>query len=55
MPKLTLRDLFAAVTIVAILVAWWADRTRLRRTIDEIYRHNDVIPHVDFYVGPKGP
>jgi hypothetical protein len=25
MPKLTLRDLFAVVTILAVLVAWWLD------------------------------
>lgn len=25
-PKLNLRDLFALVTIMAVLAAWWADR-----------------------------
>jgi hypothetical protein len=34
MPKLTLRDLFAVVTIAAILAAWWADRSRLAREIE---------------------
>jgi hypothetical protein len=29
MPKLTLRDLFAVVTIAAVLVAWWVDHRRL--------------------------
>ena len=30
MPKLTLRDLFAVVTIVALALGWWVDRSRLR-------------------------
>ena len=29
MPKLTLRDLFAVVTIVALALGWWLDRSRL--------------------------
>lgn len=29
MPKLTLRDLFAVVTIVALALGWWVDRSRL--------------------------
>jgi hypothetical protein len=29
MPKLTLRDLFAIVTIVALALGWWLDRSRL--------------------------
>jgi hypothetical protein len=33
MPKLTLRNLFAVVTVAAILVAWWSDRKRLHKTI----------------------
>jgi hypothetical protein len=33
MPKLTLRDLFAVLTIVAILVAWWLDHSRLQRRL----------------------
>jgi hypothetical protein len=30
MPKLTLRDLFAVVTIVALALGWMIDRDRLR-------------------------
>jgi hypothetical protein len=29
MPKLTLRDLFAVVTIVALALGWWLDHQRL--------------------------
>jgi hypothetical protein len=29
MPKLTLRDLFAVVTIVALALGWWCDHQRL--------------------------
>jgi hypothetical protein len=29
MAKLTLRDLFAVVTIVALALGWWVDRSRL--------------------------
>jgi hypothetical protein len=29
MPKLTLRDLFAIVTIVALALGWWLDHRRL--------------------------
>jgi hypothetical protein len=29
MPKLTHRDLFAVVTIVALALGWWLDRSRL--------------------------
>ena len=32
MPKLTLRDLFAVVTIVALALGWWLDRSRLVRS-----------------------
>jgi hypothetical protein len=28
MPQLTLRDLFAVLTIVAVLVGWWVDHRR---------------------------
>src|SRR5687768_13675100 len=31
MPKLSLRDLFAVVTIVALALGWWVDRSRLAR------------------------
>jgi hypothetical protein len=34
MPKLTLRDLFAVVTIVALALGWWLDRSRLARSLD---------------------
>lgn len=30
-PKLSLRDLFAVVTMVAILVAWWVDHRSMER------------------------
>jgi hypothetical protein len=30
-PKLTFRDLFAVVTIVALALGWWVDRSRLAR------------------------
>jgi hypothetical protein len=39
MPKLTLRDLFAVVTLAAVLVAWWLV------AVAPIWRYNDVIPH----------
>jgi hypothetical protein len=35
MPKLTLRDLFAVVTIVALGLGWWVDR---RRTASDFKR-----------------
>jgi hypothetical protein len=34
MPKLTLRDLFAVVTIVALALGWWLDRSRLAKERD---------------------
>ena len=33
LPKVTLRDLFAVVTIVAIVLGWLADRSQLAREI----------------------
>jgi hypothetical protein len=33
MPKLTLRDLFAVMTIVAVLIAWWVDHRRMERQL----------------------
>jgi hypothetical protein len=48
MSKLTLRDLFAVVTIVAVLVAWWVDRSRLadevKRLAEEVERLKDDRP-----------
>ena len=38
MPKLTLRDLFAVVTIAAILVAWWLDHARFSKEIESLRR-----------------
>jgi hypothetical protein len=35
MPKLTLRDLFAVVTIVALALGWWLDRSRLADARDD--------------------
>jgi hypothetical protein len=40
MPKLTLRDLFAAVTIVALVLGWWLDRSRLARKSEKATREN---------------
>jgi hypothetical protein len=51
MPKLTLRDLFAVVTIVAILIAWWLDRSRLaaeNRSMRSLYRYYVL------FDGPEG-
>jgi hypothetical protein len=39
MPKLTLRDLFAIVTLAAVLMAWWVDRSRL---VEELERLKDA-------------
>lgn len=33
MPKLTLRDLFAVVTIVALALGWWVDHSRLQKRL----------------------
>jgi hypothetical protein len=33
MPKLTLRDLFAVVTIVALALGWVVDRSRLSKSL----------------------
>jgi hypothetical protein len=38
MPKLTLRDLFAVVTIVALALGWWVDRRRLAREDEALIR-----------------
>jgi hypothetical protein len=41
MPKLSLRDLFAVVTIVALALGWWLDRSRLaaeNRMLEDLYR-----------------
>lgn len=34
MPKLTLRDLFAVVTIVALVLGWWLDHQRMAQRVD---------------------
>ena len=36
MTKLTLRDLFAVVTIVALALGWWLDRRRLAGTCEQL-------------------
>jgi hypothetical protein len=43
MPKLTLRDLFAVVTLAAVLVAWWLDHRRLSREIDHLHEQLPLI------------
>jgi hypothetical protein len=43
MPKLTLRDLFAVVTIVAIMVAWWVDHGRLATENVRVRSENYVL------------
>jgi hypothetical protein len=40
MAKMTLRDLFAIVTIAAILVAWWVDH---RRMVEELERQSELL------------
>jgi hypothetical protein len=40
-PKLSVRDLFAIVTLVAVLVAWWVDHRRLLQYRNAI--HQDLI------------
>ncbi len=35
-PYVTLRDLFAVVTIAAVLLAWWLDHRQLKRHIGEM-------------------
>jgi hypothetical protein len=39
MAKLTLRDLFAVVTIVALALGWWLDRSRLARERQQYFKH----------------
>jgi hypothetical protein len=48
MPKLTLRDMFAVVTIVAILFAWWADHRRLEREKTELFGELLPLKMADF-------
>jgi hypothetical protein len=36
MPKLTLRDLFAVVTIVALALGWWVDRSRFVERLERL-------------------
>ena len=42
MPKLTLRDLFAVVTIVALALGWWLDRSRLARENWRLYEKVNI-------------
>jgi hypothetical protein len=46
MPKLTLRDLFAVVTMVALALGWWVDRSRLVKRLErlEAASHPMTIP-----------
>src|SRR5687767_7176760 len=39
MPKPSLRDLFAVVTIVALALGWWLDRSRLAQSRELFYEH----------------
>jgi hypothetical protein len=41
MPKLALRDLFAVVTIVALALGWWLDRSRLAEQRDTARRESE--------------
>jgi hypothetical protein len=41
MPKLTLRDLFAVVTIVALALGWWVDRSRLAESAASLQERAD--------------
>ena len=41
MAKLTLRDLFAVVTIVALALGWWLDRSRLERSAAAVKERAD--------------
>jgi hypothetical protein len=36
MPKLTLRDLFAVMTLAAVLLAWWMDHRRQAKSQAEM-------------------
>jgi hypothetical protein len=40
MPKLFLRDLFAVVTLAAVLLAWWLDHRRLTKENADLKEHN---------------
>jgi hypothetical protein len=37
MRKLSLRDLFALVTIVALALGWWVDHRRIEREKNELF------------------
>lgn len=41
MPKLSLRDLLAIITFIAVLTAWWVDHRQLSRLRDAV--HQDLI------------
>jgi hypothetical protein len=52
MLKLTLRDLFWLVLVVAMGVGWWIDRSRLQREAVDSFRQGRVyeatqVPRVD--------
>jgi hypothetical protein len=53
MPKLTLRELFAIVTIVALALGWWVDHWRLvKRDREEHERFYRVISEL---TAPRKP
>jgi hypothetical protein len=43
MPKLTLRDLFAVVTIVALALGWWVDHRRMEQAQLEAMAERDEL------------
>ncbi len=43
MPKFTLRDLFAMVTILALALAWWVERRSRLATLQSLQR--EIIYH----------
>jgi hypothetical protein len=50
-PKLTLRDLLAIVTIVAMALGWWADRSRLANRVDILARELSFVTN---YLNQQG-
>jgi hypothetical protein len=55
MPKLTLRDLFALVTITAIIVAWWLDHRRLMNENRELRGQSFILDERNFNVWKPQP
>jgi hypothetical protein len=43
MAKLTLRDLFAVVTVVAVALGWWLDHRRQAALHTELQRENEAL------------